>query len=219
MSVRARGRRVRELAESQSLCSSLMRGHAFMSEGEGSEGGEEVEKLGEVRVLFCSGGIMQDEGEIVDVVDKGGVGREDVQQVVGMDELRGIAMGCAEGEGTEETLVGGCESAVLGGRELLTRLPWVQRMGQNPTKGWMKSRLKNGSANGSKAGMGDSGGVFEGRCVDVRLAEVRVSPGSTNFGLNPNLNLQVQFLLTSDLDLNLKVRVRRVWFGFEPRFR
>jgi len=83
-----------------------------MLEGEGAEGGEEAEELGEVRVLVRGGGIVQDEGEVTDVAGEGGVGGEDAEKSAGVDELGGVSVGYAEGEGAEEPPVGGCEEGV-----------------------------------------------------------------------------------------------------------
>ena len=43
---------------------------------------------------------------------EGGVGCEDAQEAASVDELGGAAVGYTEGEGTEETSVGGCEESV-----------------------------------------------------------------------------------------------------------
>ena len=83
-----------------------------MLEGEGAERGEVAEELGEVRVLFCGGGVVQDEGEVADVAGEGGVGGEDAEKAAGVEELGGVAVCDAEGEGAEETSVGGCEEGM-----------------------------------------------------------------------------------------------------------
>jgi hypothetical protein len=91
--------------------------------GEGAERCEEAEELGEVRVLVCRGGIVQDEREVTDVAREGRVGREDAEKAAGMGEFGCVAVGDAEGEGMEEASMGWCEegmgdnrSAFEGGR-------------------------------------------------------------------------------------------------------
>jgi len=83
-----------------------------MLEGEGVEGCEEAEELGEVRILIRRRRIVQDEGEVTDVAGEGGVGGEDAEKSAGMDELGSIPVGYAEGEGTEETSARGCEEGM-----------------------------------------------------------------------------------------------------------
>jgi len=124
-----------------------------MFEGEGAEGGEGAEELGEVRVLDGGRGVVQDEGEVADVAGEGGVGGEDAEETAGVDEPGGIAVGYAEGEGTEETAVGGCEEGVgdgggafEGGGVDVVDDGVDEFLGEGGNHGWLEWKVELGRA-------------------------------------------------------------------------